>query len=199
MHQKDPQDLKDLESMKENACDEGMCEKTESESATSESSEPVGFIKQIETLRQKLDNAEKKSKESQDRALYALAELENIKRRAQVDVEQAHKFGLEKCLSQLIPVIDSLDQAISTMEKTEIAPAIKQGIEMTLKMFSDTLGKFGVERLDPKGLPFDPAVHEAMSMQPIEGVAANTVTLVYQRGYRLNGRLVRPARVIVAS
>lgn len=157
------------------------------------------IIRQIEQLREKLDNAEKKAKDSQDKALYALAELENIKRRAQIDVEQAHKFGLEKCLNQLIPVMDSLDQAIGAMEKSEIVPAIKQGIEMTLKMFIDTLGKFGVERLDPKDQIFDPSVHEAMSMQPMPGVESNTVTMVFQRGYKLNGRLVRPARVIVAS
>lgn len=159
------------------------------------------LIKQIETLREKLDLAEKKSKESQDKVLYTLAELENIKRRAQIDIEHAHKFSLEKCLNQLIPVIDSLDQALETINKDhkDKNSAISQGIDMTLSMFISTLAKFGVVRIDPINQAFNPALHEAMSMQPVDGVAANTITMVYQRGYQLNGRLVRPARVIVAG
>lgn len=177
---------------------ENKIEEEQSEEKNHEAN-PHEIIKQIEILRQKLDLAEKQAKDSQDRALYAMAELENIKRRAQIDVEHAHKFGLEKCMNQLIPVIDSLDQAVSAMENSEINAAIKQGIDLTLKIFIDTLAKFGVERLDPKGQPFDPSAHEAMSMQPSEGVPTNTVTLVYQRGYKLNGRLVRPARVIIST
>jgi len=151
------------------------------------------LINQIEALRQKVDVAEQGSKEAKDKALYAMAELENAKRRAQIDVEQAHKFGLEKCLSQLIPVLDSLDQALANMSPVD------PGIELTLKMFIDVLSKFGVERLDPAGQKFDAESHEAMSLQQAPGVEPNTVIVVYQRGYRLNGRLVRPARVVVSE
>jgi len=163
------------------------------------------LIKQLETLREKLDLAEKKNKESQDKALYAMAELENVKRRSQIDIEHAHKFSLEKFLNQLIPVIDSLDQALEIINKDKDkntdpnTGSISQGMEMTLSMFINTLSKFGVVRIDPKDQPFNPSLHEAMSMQPVDGVASNTVTMVYQKGYQLNGRLVRPARVIVAS
>ncbi len=102
-------------------------------------------------------------------------------------------------------MIDSLDQALEIINKdknqesNQNTSSISQGMEMTLTMFINTLSKFGVVRIDPKDQPFNPSLHEAMSMQPVDGVPSNTVTMVYQKGYQLNGRLVRPARVIVAA
>lgn len=157
------------------------------------------ILKKIEALRTRLDVAEKQAKEYEDKALRAMAELENTKRRAQIDVEHAHKFSLEKCLNQLIPVIDSLDQGIDAAGDAPETAAIREGMEMTLKQFVDTMTKFGVERLDPVGEAFDPSVHEAMTAQESPDHQADTVITVFQRGYRLNGRLVRPARVIVAK
>jgi len=197
-----PENLdQDLENNGEDNLDNNLNKKSEIKDSSIQE-----LIKQIENLREKLDLSEKKNKESQDKVLYTLAELENIKRRAQIDIEHAHKFSLEKCLNQLIPVIDSLDQALENINKDKnnaltspIISPLSQGIEMTLSMFINTLSKFGVVRIDPKDQLFNPELHEAMSMQPMDGVPSNTVTMVYQRGYQLNGRLVRPARVIVAS
>lgn len=157
------------------------------------------IIQKIEELRSKLDVAEKQSKEYEDKALYAIAEMENAKRRAQLDVENAHKFGLEKFLCSMIPVMDSLDQALEVKSDASESVAMREGIEMTLKMFIDTVSKAGVVRIDPIGEAFDPNLHEAMSMQENPDHEPDTIIAVFQRGYQLNGRLIRPARVVVSK
>lgn len=164
-----------------------------------ESKSSTDIVKKIEELRGKFDIAQKQVKEFEEKALYAMAEMENAKRRAQLDVENAHKFGLEKFLSQLVPVIDGLDQALAIQsENTEMA-AMREGIEMTLKSFIDVISKAGVVRIDPIGEAFDPNLHEAMSMQENPDHEPDTIIAVYQRGYQLNGRLIRPARVVVSK
>ena len=134
-----------------------------------------------------------------DQLLRSYAEVENIKRRAQRDVENAHKFAVEKLLNDLFPVLDSLEKAVETADATEGAEPIAEGVGLSLKLFVDTLGKSGVEQIDPLGLPFDPQEHEAMTMVPNPDAEPNSVMDVMAKGYKLNGRLVRAAKVIVVK
>ncbi|GGI89549.1 nucleotide exchange factor GrpE [Legionella impletisoli] len=149
-------------------------------------------------LEEKLTLAEQQAHEHWEKSVKALAELENVRRRAERDVENAHRYGLEKFVDSLIPVVDSLEQALQLAEQ-EKDSAMHEGLELTMKLFLDVLRKHGVEQLNPQGEPFDPQLHEAMSMQQSEDAKPNTVLAVFQRGYKLNDRVVRPARVIVAK
>ena len=135
-----------------------------------------------------------------DAQLRAQAEIENIRRRAEMDVEKAHKFALEKFANELLPVIDSLERAleVANKEDAQLAPMI-EGIELTLKGLLGAVRKFGVEVVGETGVPFNPEVHQAMSMMESEEFEPNQVLLVMQRGYTLNGRLLRPAMVAVAK
>ncbi|QZY95783.1 nucleotide exchange factor GrpE [Pantoea dispersa] len=135
-----------------------------------------------------------------DAQLRAQAETENIRRRAEMDVEKAHKFALEKFANELLPVIDSLERALEVADKenTELASMI-EGIELTLKSLLGAVRKFGVEVVGETNVPFNPEVHQAMSMMESEEVAPNHVLMVMQRGYTLNGRLLRPAMVAVSK
>ncbi|PRD14895.1 nucleotide exchange factor GrpE [Pantoea coffeiphila] len=135
-----------------------------------------------------------------DAQLRAQAEIENIRRRAEMDVEKAHKFALEKFANELLPVIDSLERALEVADKTnpELAAMI-EGIDLTMKSLLNAVGKFGVEVVGDTNVPFNPDVHQAMSMMESEDVAPNHVMMVMQRGYTLNGRLLRPAMVAVAK
>ncbi|WP_193161596.1 nucleotide exchange factor GrpE [Microbulbifer hainanensis] len=135
-----------------------------------------------------------------DMALRAQAEAQNARRRAQQDVERAHKFATEKLLQDLLPVVDNLERALATIDAGDEAnKAIVEGIELTRKSFVDTLTKHSVEVVDPAGEPFDPELHQAMTQVPNGDVEPNTVLDVFQKGYRLNGRLVRPAMVVVSK
>ncbi|ADU70284.1 nucleotide exchange factor GrpE [Pantoea sp. At-9b] len=135
-----------------------------------------------------------------DAQLRAQAEIENIRRRTEMDVEKAHKFALEKFANELLPVIDSLERALEVADKenSELASMI-EGIELTLKSLLGAVRKFGVEVVGETNVPFNPDVHQAMSMMESEDVAPNHVMMVMQRGYTLNGRLLRPAMVAVAK
>lgn len=146
------------------------------------------------------DDAESQQvSELRDQLLRTVAEMENIKRRASRDVENAHKFAVEKLINDLFPVVDSLEKAVETATATAGAEAIAEGVELSMKLFVDTLTKSGVEQIDPLGEPFDPQVHEAMTMVPNPNAEPNSVMDVMQKGYVLNGRLVRAAKVIVAK
>ena len=137
-----------------------------------------------------------------EQMLRVQAEMQNVRRRAELDVEKAHKFALEKFVRELIPVVDSLEKAIESAasgEGGDLLATIREGVEMTLNMFVASLRKFNVEQVDPLGAPFDPQVHEAMSMVAAPGAEPNTVVAVMQKGYLLNERLVRPAMVVVAA
>ncbi|MFC4878102.1 nucleotide exchange factor GrpE [Microbulbifer halophilus] len=135
-----------------------------------------------------------------DLAMRAQAEAQNARHRAQQDVEKAHKFGVEKLLQDLLPVVDNLERALSTIDTDDEAnKAIVEGIELTHKSFVDTLAKYSVEAVDPAGEPFDPELHQAMTQVPNGDVEPNTVLEVFQKGYRLHGRLVRPAMVVVSK
>lgn len=136
--------------------------------------------------------------ENWDKFVRAAAELENVRKRAARDVENAHKFALERFASDLLAVCDSLEMALETGDEAN-AESLKEGNEATLKLLGSVLQRFGVETVDPLGEPFDPAFHEAMTMQPSADAEPGSVLTVFQKGYALNGRLLRPARVVVAS
>lgn len=134
-----------------------------------------------------------------DQALRAAAELQNVRRRAEQDVEKAHKFGLEKFANEMLPIVDNLERAIESCGDEEATKAIREGVEITLSMFLSGLAKFDIEQIDPQGEAFDPALHQAMSMVEAPDAEPNTVVAVMQKGYSLSGRLMRPAMVMVAK
>ena len=135
-----------------------------------------------------------------DEALRAQAEAQNAIRRAEQDVEKARKFALERFCNELLPVVDNLERALEAAEgDEEILKPIAEGVELTLKSFLDALQKFSIEPVSPQGEPFDPQLHQAMTMVENAEVEPNTVIAVMQKGYTLNGRLVRPAMVMVSK
>jgi len=136
-----------------------------------------------------------------DQLMRALAEAQNVRRRAEQDVEKAHKFALEKFAKELLPVVDSLEKSIESSqgEESERLASIREGVEMTLALLMGVLNRFNVEVVDPLGEPFDPQLHEAMSMVEQPTAEPNSVIAVVQKGYTLNGRLLRPAMVVVAK
>jgi len=147
-----------------------------------------------------LAEAKAKIEGQKDSVVRAAAEMENIRRRAALDVEKAHKFALEKFANELLPVIDNMDRAVEFADKeNEALKPVIEGIELTLKSFTDALAKFNVEVVNPQGEKFNAEFHQAMTMQPSEDVEPNTVIAVMQKGYTLNGRLLRPAMVMVSK
>ena len=134
-----------------------------------------------------------------DQLLRTVAEMENVRRRAQRDVENAHKFAVEKLLSDLLPVVDSLEKAEEAAKTTDNADSMAEGISLSLKLFVSALERSGIAIVDPLGEPFDPQLHEAMAMVPNPDAEPNSVMDVMQRGYTLNGRLVRAAKVVVVK
>jgi molecular chaperone GrpE len=147
-----------------------------------------------------LEEARAKADEHWDQLLRIQAELENTRRRAERDVEQAHKFALEKFVGELLPVKDSLEMGLQAASgDDETAVKLREGVELTLKMLSGALEKFGVQELNPEGESFNPEHHQAMTMQESGEVEPNTVMAVMQKGYLLNDRLVRPAMVVVSK
>lgn len=149
-----------------------------------------------EELEQQLTLAEQKAHEHWEKAVRAQAELDNVRKRAERDIENAHRYGMEKLITSLLPVLDSLEQALQMAAEDE---AMREGLELTMKLFLDVLEKTEVEQLNPEGTVFDPQLHEAMSIQESADVPANTVLAVFQKGYKLSGRVIRPARVIVSK
>lgn len=147
-----------------------------------------------------LEKLQQEVADARDAALRAQADAQNAKRRAEQDVERARKFALERFCSELLPVVDNLERALEAASGGEetIKP-IAEGVELTLKSFLDALRKFNIEAVDPQGEPFDPNLHQAMSMVENPEVEPNTVIAVMQKGYTLNGRLVRPAMVMVSK
>lgn len=139
-----------------------------------------------------------KAEENWDRYLRAAAEVENVRKRAARDVEHARKFALENFGKDLLAVCDSLEIGLAATADSDAA-SIREGSEATLKLLLQTLQRFGIEEVLPEGEPFDPEFHEAMTMQPSADVEPGSVLTVIQKGYSLNGRLLRPARVIVAA
>jgi molecular chaperone GrpE len=148
---------------------------------------------QVELLQEELERAK-------DQALRAQADTQNAQRRAEQDVEKARKFALERFCSELLPVVDNLERALEAINSDDPAlGSIAEGVDLTLKSFVGALSKFQIEQLDPVGEPFDPQHHQAMSMIENPDAEPNTVLAVMQKGYTLNGRLVRPAMVMVSK
>ncbi|MCW9028925.1 MAG: nucleotide exchange factor GrpE [Kangiella sp.] len=150
-------------------------------------------------LEAELESARQEAAENKDLALRTKAEAENIRRRAENDVVSARKYAIEKFAVELLAVVDSIEQGLQLKAESEESKAIQDGMELTLKMTLSTLEKFGVEQLNPLEEVFDPQLHEAMTMVPSPEHESNTVIDVFQKGYTLNGRLIRPARVVVAQ
>lgn len=145
-----------------------------------------------------IEELENKAAENWDRYLRAAAEVENVRKRAARDVENAHKFALENFSKELLSVRDSLEMGIAAAESAD-ADSLLEGKEATLKLLTTVLERFGVIEVDPEGEAFDPELHEAMTVQPSAEAEPGSVLTVIQKGYVLNGRLLRPARVIVAA
>jgi molecular chaperone GrpE len=154
-----------------------------------------------EELARLLEEAHAKAEENWEQVLRVQAELENSQRRAKRDVENAHKFGLEKFAMELLPVKDSLEMGLAAAEGSdhEVADKLREGTELTLKMFAAAMEKFGIQEVNPQGEPFNPEWHQAMTMQESAEHAPNTVLAVMQKGYLLNDRLLRPAMVVVSK
>jgi molecular chaperone GrpE len=152
---------------------------------------------EADALRLALEAAEEQVRASRDQALRAVAELENVRKRAARDVEQAHRYAVEKLAQELLPVRDSLELAVANAGRGDPASLVA-GQEATLKLLAKAFERFSIQVLDPVGEPFDPERHEAMVLQESATAAPDSVLTVVQPGYELNGRLLRPARVIVA-
>jgi molecular chaperone GrpE len=147
-----------------------------------------------------LDEANAKAQDHFDKLMRVMAEMDNLRKRHERDLESAHKYALERFANELLQVRDSLELGHQAAQDEQAQlQTLREGTELTLKLLGDVMQKFGVEQLDPTGQPFNPEQHQAMSMMPSAEHPANTVVQVVQKGYLLNGRLLRPAMVIVSS
>ncbi|MBA6231790.1 nucleotide exchange factor GrpE [Colwellia sp. MB3u-28] len=154
----------------------------------------------INKLELSLSSAQTTIADQKDSVVRAKAEVDNIRRRSAQDVDKARKFALEKFAAEMLVSVDNLERALENIDKEdESNTAIIEGVELTLQGLIASLEKFGVKGVDPQNEPFNPELHQAMSMQEVEGVAPNTVIAVMQKGYELNGRLIRPAMVMVSK
>jgi len=175
---------------------ESMIEEAEVNAETEDAPEEHSLdalVKQLEAARAKAD-------EHWDQLVRTKAQMDNLSKRHQRELENAHKYGLDKFVGELLGVWDSLElgHAAAQDENTDVTKLL-EGTELTLKMMADAMSKLGVAQVDPMNQPFDPELHQAMSMQPRDDVPPNTVVAVVQKGYTLNGRLVRPAMVMVSQ
>lgn len=147
-----------------------------------------------------LQDARAKADEHWNQLLRARAELENYKRRAERELENAHRYGLEKVAKELLPIKDSMELGLAAAEGVgDDSQKVKEGIELTLKMFDSLMNKIGITEINPVGEKFNPEFHQAMTMQEAPDREPNTVLTVYQKGYLLNDRLIRPAMVVVSA
>ena len=176
-------------------------EASSTESAESTASEsPETEEVTIESLQEKLAAAEAKADDNWDQLVRNRAEMENIRRRSERDLANAHKFALEKFAQELLPVIDSMEMGVAAaMDENADVSKLREGTEMTLKMFETAIEKFGIKGVHPHGETFNPEHHQAMTMIDSPEHDPNTIIDVMQKGYLLNDRLVRPAMVVVAS
>lgn len=159
-------------------------------------------IARVQELEEQLKTQiEEAANKEQDILLRSRAEIENLRRRTEQDVEKAHKFALEKFSKDILNTIDNLERALATPanKEDESVKALFDGVELTLKELVSTVGRFGVEAVGIVGEAFNPDLHQAISMQPAEGFESNQISVVLQKGYTLNGRVIRPAMVMVAA
>lgn len=170
------------------------------EDNSTDAEEYMVSVDPLQQLQAELAEAEAKATDHWDRLLRLQAEMENLRKRGQRDIENAHKFSLEKIATELLGVRDGLEMGLDAAanEETDISK-IREGTELTLKMLAQLMEKFNIEQIDPIGQKFDPDKHQALQMQEQEGADSNTVLVVIQKGYSLNDRLLRPALVTVAK
>lgn len=156
---------------------------------------------EVEQLQDQVEAAELAASQAKDDLLRVQAEMQNLRRRTEQDIEKAHKFGQEKLVAELLAVRDNLERALVSASDSEdaVVKAIHEGVDLTLKSFVACFAKFNIEEVDPQGEPFDPLLHQAMSMQENPDVEPNTVIAVMQKGYSLHGRVIRPAMVMVSK
>jgi molecular chaperone GrpE len=199
-----PDNPGEIESIDESQETEVLAEDNPDTSDASEGSPDE--VSEHEELSLMLEDARAKADEHWNQLLRANAELENARKRARLDVENAHKFALEKFVLELLPVKDSLEMGLAAASSgadesggNEAAAQLVEGTELTLKMLTNAMEKFGIVEINPVGEPFNPDIHQAMSMQESEEHAPNTVMMVMQKGYQLNERLIRPAMVVVSK
>jgi molecular chaperone GrpE len=172
--------------------------------ATPETEAPAAELAEqeqsVERLQAKLIETEQKAQENWEKAVRTVAEMDNLRKRTQRDIESAHKYALENFAKALLPVMDSLVLGLQAAhgDSPEVQK-FREGTELTLKQLEAVFSKFNIEIIDPLGQPFNADQHQAMMMQEIEGAQPNTVVNVFQKGYMLNGRLLRPAMVVVAK
>ena len=155
----------------------------------------------LEGLSERLAEAELAAERAKDDLLRVQAEMQNLRRRTEQDVEKAHKYGIEKFSGELLVVIDNLERAVTSASESKdgSVKAIQDGVSLTLKSFNDCFAKFSIEAVDPLGEPFDPQLHQAIATQESPDSEPNSVIEVIQKGYTLNGRVIRPALVMVSK
>lgn len=170
---------------------------SQEDEVTQAAEEPVAPVGEGDGVSATPAELQAKADENWERYLRTAAELENVRKRAARDVENAHKFALERFGKELLAVRDTLEMGLAV--ESASVETLLEGSNATLKLLTATLERFGIEEVDPAGEPFDPDFHEAISMQPSDGVEPGSVVTVVQKGYTLNGRLLRPAMVIVAA
>lgn len=181
------QDEATLEALVETATDE--------ESVVVEAEEVT-----IESLSEQVEALKTSAADSLDKAVRAQAELDNVRKRSARDIQNAHKYALDKFINDLLPVLDSMELGINAVDNVEDVSSLREGMDLTMKMFCSSLEKAGVSPVDPqKGDKFNPGQHEAVTMQEVDEAESGTVAVILQKGYELNGRLIRPAMVIVAK
>ncbi len=159
--------------------------------------EEEALVQAEDDLIEQLNQAKSKAEENWDLLLRTKAEMENLRRRTQIDLENAHKYGIEKFVSELIPVMDSMELGLAAEEAS--AESLREGMTLTINMVSQMFEKFNIKMIDPMNEKFDPELHQAMAAQPTDDVEPNTVMAVMQKGYALNERLIRPAMVMVSK
>ncbi len=177
--------------------DDGVDEQPLSDEASTAEIDAADQIGESSETLSELEKAQEAAAENWDRYLRTAAELENVRKRASRDVENAHRFALERFSRELLAVRDSLEMGLAA--ESASVESLLEGSEATLKILGVTMQQFGIEVVDPAGEPFDPEFHEAISMQPSDDVEPGSVVIVVQKGYSLNGRLLRPAMVVVAA
>lgn len=186
------QDYSDIQQATEPQPQEGAEAQAQPEAAAAEVS--------IEALQAQLATLAAAYESAKEQSLRSQADAQNARRRAEQDVEKAHKFGLEKMVNDLLPVVDNLERALAGIDQTnEAFAAYIEGIQLTHKSFVDALARHQVAVVNPEGEPFDPNLHQAVSAVPNPDVEPNTVLNCFQKGYTLHGRLVRPAMVVVSK
>ena len=187
----------EVEKQEEAAVEE--TQQTESSQELDPLEEAIARVQELEEqLKTQIEEAANKE---QDILLRSRAEIENLRRRTEQDVEKAHKFALEKFSKDILNTIDNLERALATPanKEDEGVKALFDGVELTLKELVSTVGRFGIEAVGVVGEAFNPDLHQAISMQPAEGFETNQISVVLQKGYTLNGRVIRPAMVMVAA